>query len=80
MKRAHSSTGEEASSSEWRKSRRSQTFQFFTIADTAEILRVSPRTVRRWIDRGQLVAHKPGGVVRIGEGDLRAFLALHRQG
>jgi excisionase family DNA binding protein len=54
--------------------------QFFTVTETAEMLRVSSRTVRRWIDSGQLVAHRPGGVVRIAENDLRAFLALHRDG
>lgn len=54
--------------------------QFFTIGEVAEMLHVSTRTVRRWIDSGKLVAHALGGVVRIGEPDLRAFLALHRQG
>ncbi len=54
--------------------------QFFTIGEVAEMLRVSTRTVRRWIDRGQLVAHAFGGVVRIAEPDLRAFLAVHRRG
>jgi excisionase family DNA binding protein len=53
---------------------------FFTIAEVAENLRVASRTVRRWIDAGDLVVHRMGGVVRIGEGDLRAFLALHREG
>jgi excisionase family DNA binding protein len=54
--------------------------EFFTIGEVAKMLRVSGRTVRRWIDRGQLVAHRLGGVVRIAENDLRAFLALHRRG
>jgi excisionase family DNA binding protein len=54
--------------------------QFFTIAEVAEMLRVCTRTVRRWTDSRQLVAHRPGGVVRIAENDLRAFLALHRDG
>jgi excisionase family DNA binding protein len=54
--------------------------QFFTISDIAEMLRVSTRTVRRWIDSRQLISHGFGGVVRIAEPDLRAFLALHRRG
>ncbi|WP_423890321.1 helix-turn-helix domain-containing protein [Bradyrhizobium sp.] len=54
--------------------------QFFTISEVAEMLRVSTRTVRRWIDSGQLVAHVVVSVVRIAESDLRAFLALHRRG
>jgi excisionase family DNA binding protein len=62
--------------------RRSRRFQinFFTIAEVAEMLRVSKRTVRRRIDSGQLVAHVFDAVVRIAEPDLRAFLALHRRG
>lgn len=54
--------------------------KFFTIAETAEMLRVSTRSVRRWIVAGELVAHHLGRAVRIAECDLRAFLALHRQG
>jgi excisionase family DNA binding protein len=58
---------------------RDNQIKFFTIAEVAERLRVSTRTVRRWI-AGDLVAHRFGGVVRIAETDLRAFLALHRGG
>jgi excisionase family DNA binding protein len=54
--------------------------QFFTISEVAERLHVSARTVRRWIEAGDLVAHRIGGLVRIAEDDLRAFLALHREG
>lgn len=59
---------------------RHQPIQFFTISEVAEMLRVSTRSVRRWIDSGQLVTHVVVGVVRISEPDLRAFLALHRRG
>jgi excisionase family DNA binding protein len=52
--------------------------EFFTIQEVAERLSVSTRTVRRWIDNGELVAHRIGGV-RIAEGDLRAFIAARRQ-
>jgi excisionase family DNA binding protein len=54
--------------------------KFFTIAEVAERLHVSTRTVRRWIEAGDLVAHRIGGIVRVAESDLRAFLALHREG
>jgi excisionase family DNA binding protein len=54
--------------------------RFFTIAEVAERVHVAPRTVRRWIKADDLVVHRIGGVVRIAEGDLRAFLALHRDG
>jgi len=54
--------------------------KFFTIAEIAERLHVAARTVRRWIVAGDLVVHRVGHVVRVSEGDLRAFLALHREG
>jgi excisionase family DNA binding protein len=52
--------------------------RFFTISDVAESLRVSIRTVRRWIDAGELTAHRFNGVLRISDADLHAFLARHR--
>lgn len=52
--------------------------RFFSIADVAEQLDVSTRTVRRWIERKKLVAHYFGAVVRIAESDLKAFLERHR--
>ena len=59
---------------------RGNQIKFFTIAEVAESLCVATRTVRRWIKAGDLIAHQIGGVVRIAESDLRAFLALHREG
>jgi excisionase family DNA binding protein len=61
------------------KPHRDKPIQFFTIAEVSERLDVSTRTVRRWIESGDLVAHRFGGVVRIAEGDLHAFLAAHRE-
>jgi excisionase family DNA binding protein len=58
--------------------RQGEPIKFFTIAQVAEPLDVATRTVRRWIKSGDLVAHRFGGVVRIAEGDLQAFLAAHR--
>lgn len=54
--------------------------KFYAIKAVAESLDVSTRTVRRWIANGDLVVHRVDGVIRIAEGDLRAFLALHREG
>jgi excisionase family DNA binding protein len=53
--------------------------KFFTIPEVAERLSVATRTVRRWIKADDLVVHRIGGVIRIAESDLRAFLALHRE-
>jgi len=52
---------------------------FFTIAEVAERLQVSRRTVHRWIKKGALIVHRVEGVVRIADRDLRAFLASHRE-
>jgi excisionase family DNA binding protein len=59
---------------------RGEQIKFFTIAELAERLHVNTRTVRRWIVAGDLVVHRVGHVVRVSEGDLRIFLALHRDG
>jgi excisionase family DNA binding protein len=54
--------------------------RFFTIADIADCLDVSTRTVRRWIKSGDLGAHHMGAIVRVSEADFLAFLALRRGG
>jgi excisionase family DNA binding protein len=54
--------------------------RFLTIQQVANQLGVSDKTVRRWIAGGDLKAHKFGAAVRISADDLRAFIALHRQG
>ena len=51
---------------------------FFTIAEVAERVNVATRTVRRWIEKKLLVAHRINGLVRISEADFRAFSAAHR--
>ena len=58
---------------------RDDQIKLLTIPDVAERLNVSTRTVRRRVDAGDLVVHRIGRVVRISEGDLRVFLALHRK-
>ena len=45
-----------------------------TISEVAEVCRVAPRTVRRWIERGEMAAHRLGRQVRISEKDLKIFL------
>ena len=45
-----------------------------TVSEVAEVCRVSDRTVRRWIERGELAAHRLGRQVRISEKDMKMFL------
>jgi excisionase family DNA binding protein len=52
--------------------------RFYTVAQIADLLAVSTRSVRRWIARGELLAHKFSRQVRISELDLRTFLEWHR--
>jgi excisionase family DNA binding protein len=49
-----------------------------TIDETAELLNVSPRTVRRLIDSGALQVHRFGRLVRIADGDIATLLAENR--
>jgi excisionase family DNA binding protein len=49
-----------------------------TIDEAAELLNVSPRTVRRLIESGALPVHRLGRLVRIADPDLAAFLAASR--
>ena len=48
-----------------------------TIDETAELLNVSPRTVRRLIDLGALRVHRFGRAVRIGDEDIAVLLAAN---
>ena len=52
--------------------------RFYTIAQVADLLVVSTRSVRRWVARGELMAHKFGRQVRISDIDLRAFVDWRR--
>ena len=45
-----------------------------TVSEVAEVCRVSTRTVRRWIERGELAAHRLGRQIRISDKDLKIFL------
>lgn len=54
--------------------------RLLTIRDVADILRVSAKSVRRWIDAGDLVAHCVGRQLRVSQGDLETFIKLRREG
>ena len=49
-----------------------------TIRQTASVLQVSVKTVRRWIKGGDLVAHRIGRQLRISRDDLQTFIKLQR--
>jgi excisionase family DNA binding protein len=54
--------------------------RFHTVSEIAELLKVSQRTVRRWISTEDLAVHRLGRSVRVLDADLRAFLASRREG
>jgi excisionase family DNA binding protein len=49
--------------------------RFLSIKETAEFFSVSEKTVRRWIDTGQLAAHRLGRQWRITPDEIERFLA-----
>jgi excisionase family DNA binding protein len=50
----------------------------YSVGMVAEMLNVSPRTVRRWISAGLLPVHRLGRQLRISDPDLVAFVARSR--
>jgi excisionase family DNA binding protein len=53
---------------------------YYPIAGVADALNVSTKTIYRWIESGELVAHKFGRQWRISKTDLETFLKLRRCG
>ena len=52
---------------------------FLTVDQVANHLRVSVKTVRRWVQSGELIHHRFGRQLRISEIDLQAFIDAGRQ-
>ena len=52
--------------------------RYLTLPEIAERLKVSRRTVYRWVKDGDLNAYKFANEYRITESDLKAFLELRR--
>ena len=48
--------------------------KLYTTTEIADMLSVSDRTVRNWIDEGKISAYKLGVSYRIKESDLMNFL------
>lgn len=53
--------------------------QMLTINGVAVRCQVSPRSVRRWIDDGELIVHRFGRSIRIHPEDLNTFIKTRRQ-
>ena len=52
--------------------------QFLTVQEIAGILKLNPQTVRNWIGRGTLPAHRVGRLVRIRRADFEQLLETSR--
>ena len=48
--------------------------KFFTIQETARMLKIHPTSVRRLIARKKLSCIRVGGLIRIGESQLKKML------
>lgn len=58
---------------------RNATSPMLKVRDVASQLVVSEKTVRRWIDRGDIHVHRLGRQIRISVDDLAAFSASRRR-
>ena len=52
--------------------------QYYSLEETAGILKVAYLTVYRWVRAGKLVALKAGKQYRIRKGDLDTFLKRYK--
>jgi excisionase family DNA binding protein len=48
--------------------------KLLTLEEAAEVLKVSPQTVRTWVAVGKIRAVKLGKLVRVRPADLEAFI------
>lgn len=51
--------------------------RLLSVFDAAEVLGVSPDTVRRWIASGELPAFRHGRILRVPEAEVARFVAGH---
>lgn len=54
--------------------------QLLTLQEVADLMRVSQRTIRRLIKRGELAAYRVGdrGQLRVKEGELEQYIESQR--
>ena len=50
---------------------------YYSVKEVAGLLKVSKRTISRWIAKGILKALQVEGIVRIEKGDLESFVESH---
>lgn len=48
--------------------------KYLTVDEVSEYLRVSPRTIHRWLKQGRIKALRVGNTSRIALEDLNAFI------
>jgi excisionase family DNA binding protein len=51
---------------------------FYTTAELADLLKLRPRTIQRWVDSGQLKAYAFGRKYRIKGEDFEKFLETYK--
>ena len=56
------------------------TVRLYTVADLSARFAVVPKTILRWIERGDLIAHRFNRRIRVTDADLQTFIRLHREG
>ena len=52
--------------------------KLWSVQQVGERLNLSTRTIRRWIDQGELPVYRLGRQIRISDKDLDTFLKLRR--
>ncbi len=56
-----------------------QNDELYTTGDVAKRLKITPKTVREWISRGELIAIDLGQGYRIKKSDLEIFLERRKR-
>jgi excisionase family DNA binding protein len=57
-----------------------RTTRLYTVDELSALFGVVPKTILRWIERGDLIVHRFNGRIRVSETNLQTFIRLHRQG
>lgn len=55
-----------------------QGIKFYTIPETAELLNVTPQTIRAYIKQGRLNGNRVGRPILITEEDIKEFLKANK--